>query len=49
MGASIAANGSVTYDIELSVPASAPPGDTKLTWTLDVPDGPVTGTVVTVT
>jgi hypothetical protein len=48
-GATIAANASVTYDMKLTVPASAPPGDTKLSWTLQVPDGPVAGAVVTVT
>ena len=48
-GASIAANAAVTFEMKLAVPASAPPGDTKLTWTLEVPDGPVAGTVITVT
>jgi hypothetical protein len=48
-GASIAANAAVTYAMKFTVPASAPPGDTKLTWKLEVPDGPVTGTVITVT
>jgi trimeric autotransporter adhesin len=48
-GASIAANASVTYEMKLTVPASAPPGDSKLSWTLEVPDGPVAGTVITVT
>jgi len=48
-GASIAANGAVTYEMKLTVPASAPPGDTKLAWTLEVPDGPVAGSVITVT
>jgi hypothetical protein len=48
-GASIAANAAVTYAMKVTVPASAPPGDTKLTWKLEVPDGPVTGTVITVT
>jgi hypothetical protein len=47
--ASIAANAAVTYEMKLAVPASAPPGDTKLTWNLEVPDGPVAGTVITVT
>jgi hypothetical protein len=48
-GASIAAGAAVTYTIELTVPVSAASGDTKLTWKLEVPDGPVTGTVITVT
>ncbi|TMC02225.1 MAG: hypothetical protein E6J41_30715 [Chloroflexi bacterium] len=48
-GATIAAGASVTYKVELAVPASTPAGDTKLTWTLEVPDGPVAGTVITVT
>jgi hypothetical protein len=47
--ASIAANASVTFQMQLTVPASASPGDTKLSWTLDVPEGPVAGTVITVT
>jgi hypothetical protein len=48
-GASIAAGAAATYEIELTVPASMPPGDTKLAWTLEVPDGAVAGTVMTVT
>ena len=48
-GASIAGNASVTYQMQLTVPASAPPGDTKLSWTLEVPEGPVAGTVITLT
>jgi hypothetical protein len=48
-GASIAAGAALTYQIELSVPASAAPGDTKLTWQLQVPNGPVAGTIITVT
>jgi hypothetical protein len=47
--ASIAANASATYQMQLTVPASASPGDTKLSWTLEVPEGPVAGTIVTVT
>jgi hypothetical protein len=46
---SIAASASATFQMQLTVPASAPPGDTKLSWTLEVPDGPVAGAVITVT
>jgi len=47
--ASIAANASATYQMQLTVPASTPPGDTKLSWALEVPEGPLAGAVITVT
>jgi hypothetical protein len=47
--ASIAAGATATFQMQLTVPASAPPGDTKLSWALEVPEGPLAGTVVTVT
>jgi hypothetical protein len=48
-GASISANAAVTYQVKLTVPSSAPTGPTKLTWKLEVPDGPVAGAEITVT
>jgi hypothetical protein len=47
--ASIAANATATFQMQLTVPASAPPGDTKLSWTLEVPEGPLAGALITVT
>ena len=47
--ASIAANATATFQMQLTVPASASPGDTKLSWALEVPEGPLAGALITVT
>jgi hypothetical protein len=45
---SIGGNASLTYEMKLAVPSSFPADPTKLSWRLE-PDGPVVGTLITVT
>ncbi|HEX5246994.1 MAG TPA: hypothetical protein VFW41_07670 [Gaiellaceae bacterium] len=44
----ISAHSEVRFAMELSIPAKTPPGYAKFAWSLNTPNGPAAGRVITV-